>query len=125
MDKQELSYEEMKAIRRITQEKNVERAQAYSKKQLIDNLSKKFRTSMIGGLAKFEENFGYLWGHGKQRAELTKAELEWREKWEITRTEILNNGNNQLRGALDELSQYTTSWDKYKVDFIIQKDEKE
>jgi hypothetical protein len=90
-----------------------------SKKRLLTILEKKFKTTMIGALARFEENFGYLWGHGKD--DLTERELEFKKIWDDTRTEILNNGNNQLRGAQDELAQYSMSWDKYRTEFIIRK----
>ena len=42
-----------------------------SKKRLLNNIKKKFDTTIIGSLAAFEEEFGYLWGHGKHYSELT------------------------------------------------------
>jgi hypothetical protein len=91
-----------------------------SKKRLLKNIEKKFKTTMIGALARFEEGFGDLWGHGKR--ELTSEELEFRKIWEDVRTEVLNNGNNQLRGAQDEIANYTMSWDKYHTELIVKKD---
>ena len=90
-----------------------------SRKRLLKNLEKKFKTTMIGALARFEENFGELWGHGAES--LTEEQAAWRKIWEETRTEILNNGNNQLRGAQDEIAHYTMSWDRYHTEFIIRK----
>jgi hypothetical protein len=31
------------------------------KEQLLNNIEKRFKTTMIGALARFEESFGYLW----------------------------------------------------------------
>jgi hypothetical protein len=44
-----------------------------SKKRLNNNLKKKFDTTTIGSLSAFEENFGFLWGHGKKYSELDEA----------------------------------------------------
>ena len=82
---------------------------------------------MIGALAAFENNFGTLWGHGQE--ELTDDQKQFRKIWEETRTEILNNGNSQLRIAQEEIAQYTMTWNRYHVDFVIkpenQKDNQE
>jgi hypothetical protein len=107
--------------RELVKKKNEAIYRDNSKKRLLTVLEKKFKTTMIGALARFEDTFGYLWGHGKDDVELTERELEFRKMWEDTRTEVLNNGNNQLRGAQDELAQYSMSWDKYKTEFIIRK----
>ena len=74
---------------------------------------------MIGSLAHFENTFGELWGHGKLDDNLTNEELYWHDKWEEVRTEILNNGNNQLRAAIDEMAEYTLTWNRHKTNFII------
>ena len=66
-------------------------------------LSKRFQTTMIGSLYQFEEAFGYLWGFDKDEGDLTESEERFRLKWENTRHNILNNGNNQLRGAIKDL----------------------
>lgn len=117
IDKDELSnllaVAERERIRKINEEKYKDN----SKKRLLDIIGKKFKTTMIGSLAKFEENFGFLWGHGKN--ELTEQESEFRKIWDNVRTEILNNGNNQLRAAQDEIANHSMSWDKYRTDFIV------
>lgn len=98
--------------------KNKENYQIHSRKRLIDNLTKKFQTTMIGALAEIEKEFGYLWASGIDEQELTKKELEMREKYLELRTRILNNGNNQLRAAIEEINQYTTEWNRYRIDFF-------
>lgn len=102
---------------------NAKRYSENSKRRLIANISKKFQTTMIGALAHFEDLFGELWGFGKESDDLTLEELEWETKWQQARTDILNNGNNQLRAYLDEIAQYTIKWDRYQTKFIIKRDE--
>jgi hypothetical protein len=69
-----------------------------------DILTKRFQTTMIGAIYEFEENFGYLWGQDKHDQDLTNQEENFRLKWENTRNQILNNGNNQLRKCIKDLS---------------------
>lgn len=66
-----------------------------------DILRKKIQTTMIGALARFEEGFGYLWGHNQDS--LTPKQLEFKNMWDKVRTEILNNGNDQIRAGISEM----------------------
>jgi hypothetical protein len=67
---------------------------------IINNAEKRLKTTMIGSIAKFEEFFGHLW-------EDDNPNIEYYDNlWEQTRTAILNHGNNQIRLALNELSDY-------------------
>ena len=117
-----MSHGELKRLHDTAKRNSEEKYKANSKKRLINNLTRKFQTTMIGALARFEEVFGYLWGYGKQHEDRTKEEKEWFDKWQEVRTAILNNGNNQLRASLDEVSQYTMTWDRHQTQFIIRKD---
>lgn len=90
-----------------------------SRKRLSTILEKKMKTSFIGALSQFEQYFGRLWGHGKQEEELTDNELKFRKVWEDTRTAILNNGNNQLRAVQNEISEYSISWNRHKLNIPI------
>jgi len=99
--------------------RNQEQYEQQSKERLIKNIEKKFQTTMIGALARFEDEFGDLWGMDKDR--LTPEEEKWEEKWKYVRNEVLNNGNNQLRACLDELSNYTLSWNQYHTEFLVRK----
>ena len=112
----------MKKARELQKKQNEDLVRQFSKKRLLENITKKFKTTMIGALSTFEREFGHLWGHGKDVENLTSEELKYREQWDIARTEILNRGNTQLRGALDEVSQHTVNKEKYRVDFIVRKD---
>ena len=101
---------------------NQERYAIGSKKRLMKNIEKKFKTSMIGSLVRCEEQLGFLWGHGLDEQDLTKEQLKFRDIWENLRTEILNHCNSQLRAVIEEMAQYTISWNQYKTEFIIKKD---
>lgn len=86
-----------------------------SKNRLRKIFEKKIKTSFIGALAKFEEFFGQIWGHGKKDSECTKEQIKLKNLWEKCRTEVLNNGNNQLRAIELELHQYEIDWLRYKL----------
>jgi len=79
-----------------------------NEQDLLNNIYKKFQTTMIGALARFEENFGYLWDNNSREAE--RLEI----MWENTRNSILNNGNKQARSALNEIIAFMDQ-DKNKV----------
>ncbi len=100
-----------------------ERYEVNSRKRLMKNIEKKFKTTMIGALSQFEKEFGNLWGFSENSITVNQAKFE--RKWQVVRTEILNNGNNQLRACLDEIAQYTMTWNRYKTSFIVKKDNEE
>ena len=86
-----------------------------SRKRLLKIVSKKNVTSFIGAIAKFEQFFGAVWGHGVPDDQKTPEQLAWAAAWEQARTEILNNGNNQLRAVENEFAQYTVRWNRYST----------
>ncbi len=98
---------------------NDQRFREGCKKRLLGTIEKKFKTTIIGAIASVEAGFGELWGHGKPDVELTAKEKEFRDIWQEVRTEILNKGNNNLRGAQDEIAQYSTIWEGFRTEFLI------
>jgi hypothetical protein len=68
-------------------------------------LTKRFQTTMIGSLFEFEKTFGYLWGQNKNEEDLTDSELDFLDRWDFVRNQILNNGNNQLRKCISDLDK--------------------
>jgi hypothetical protein len=70
------------------------------KDELINNIEKRLKTTMIGAIAKFEKNFAYLW----ESDTINREKFE--DLWDETRNEILNNGNQQIRSAVKELSDF-------------------
>jgi hypothetical protein len=84
-------------------------------------LTKRFQTTMIGALFEFEKTFGYLWGQNKDENDLTDMELDFLDRWDAVRNQILNNGNNQLRKAIADLSK-SQGDTKYNYRFNIKKE---
>lgn len=115
-----MNHWEKRKLKEKLRGESEEKYKQSSKKRLMKNIASKFQTTMIGALDQFEKAFGHLWGHNK--TQLTPEEQECRRKWETVRTAILDNGNNQLRAATNEITQYTMTWDRYKTEFIIRKD---
>ena len=70
-----------------------------NKHPIILDVETRFKTTMIGALARFEESFGHLWEDPWTDQE------EYADLWEYTRNAILNNGNKQMRAATEDLSK--------------------
>lgn len=110
------------------QKKRTEQEKKYkdrSKKRLSNIISTKIKTSFIGAISSCEKNLGFLWGHGKDDENLTEDELSMREIWDEIRTEILDNGNTQLRAATNEIDNYSVNWERYNLGININKDKEE
>src|SRR5687767_633905 len=90
-------------LRRELREKNEGLRKERETKRLMDSIEKHFKTTFIGALNAVEKEFGLLWGAGLPESELSEDEYNWRKRWEIVRTNILNNGNNERRASLAEL----------------------
>ena len=106
--------------KRELEEKKKKQQEAHlqlSKKRLIESIERKFNTANIGILALIEKHFGHLWGYNQQRR-LTEDEREMANIWSILRAEILDHGNHQKRGAINEISEYTLNWEKYRITFL-------
>jgi hypothetical protein len=86
-------------------------------------LGKRFQTTMIGALFEFEKTFGYLWGQDKNEEDLTDNELDFLDRWDFVRNQILNNGNNQLRKAISDLDIAAGNILKYNYRFNNNKKE--
>ncbi len=89
----------------------------YDKEQLKKDIDTKLKTTFIGAIASIEKHFGIFWNDEQP---VTKEELANFELFEIVRTEILDNGNKQIRNFEKILSKYDISRKKYKYNFEIQ-----
>jgi len=118
-------YYEMKKVSQMAKKISTTKFQNNSRNRLMNNIKKKFNTTMIGALAAFEEEFGELWGNGMSLDDLTQDQLEERERWERVRSQVLDNGNDQSRSSMEEISQYTVSWNRYVTKFVVQKNQGE
>ena len=61
----------------------------HSRRQMIDQMEKRFKTTIIGALARFENEFGYLWNGNQEPSD--GQEAYFRDKWED-----LNNYLNKV-----------------------------
>lgn len=86
-----------------------------SRKRLGRILKKKFNTCFIGALDCFEKAFGHLWGHNIPEFKRSEEQLRWTDLWKRVRTDILNNGNNQIRAVESELQLHSTRWEPYQA----------
>lgn len=116
------NHEENKRLVALSRKANDVRYEAHSKATLKRHIETKFRTTMIGSLSRFEKIFGEeVWGYGLDEDLLTDTQKENQEKWQLARTEILNNGNNQMRAALAEVDNNTIRYNKMEYTFLLKK----
>ncbi len=76
--------------------------------ELSEKIYKRFQTTMIGALARFENIFGYLWD-----ADTAEGD-KYADMWEYARNSILNNGNKQARSAVEDLNNFFGGSQKMK-----------
>lgn len=114
-----LSHGQMQALSAKMKQAREERFLEQSRKRLDKIVSVKVRTAFIGALAAFEDEFGFLWGQGLPEDQLTEEQLDMQELWIRARTNVLNNGNTQLRSLRTEIANQTVKWNRYQTDFQI------
>lgn len=73
------------------------------------------QTIMIGALARIEEKFGDLWGHGKDDSELSNEEVYWQNIWLDLRTSILDLGNDLIKDLDDRSYKYSYTFKARKL----------
>lgn len=78
---------------------------------------KKFTTCFMNPICKFEENFGYLWGHNIENGKLTNEQKQLKIIWELVRKDILDNGNRQKRAMNSEIDLHQISFTGYRMEF--------
>lgn len=71
-----------------------------NEQDIIYNIEKRFKTTMIGAIARFEESFGYLWENDSDKQQY------YDDLWDYTRNSVLNHGNHQIRLAIEELRNF-------------------
>lgn len=77
-----------------------------SNERLLKIVSSKIRTTFIGGLSIFEEEFKDLIGKNS-------------ELWQQVRKKILDAGNNNIRAIEKEFRQYEINWTGEKHIFKV------
>lgn len=76
----------------------------FSKNKLALEMAKRIRTAFIFCIAELEKDFGEVWDVNNDD-EIDSPEI-YKEKFLSWRKKILDNGNNQLRRAVDEIKRY-------------------
>jgi hypothetical protein len=115
------NYFELKQMYDAMRRKNEERIVQSSKRKLREIVEKRIRTTMIGALAEIERSeFGKMFGFGKTK--LSDEERRWKMLWDELRTNILNQGNNQLRESMREIENFDARFKPYRTDFIIRRE---
>tara|TARA_R110000824_G_scaffold34484_5_gene109322 strand:- start:2341 stop:2685 length:345 start_codon:yes stop_codon:yes gene_type:complete len=89
-----------------------------SKDRLSISMQKKVKTTMIGSLSSIEEHFGFLWGHDSE-APLTTQQEDFKQAFELLRSEILDKGNTQIRNVEAELATYDVTWNRYRYQIPV------
>lgn len=120
-----LSHYQIVAAQQKQKELKDNKYKEKSKKRLTNILTTKIKTSFIGSISSIENHFGFLWGHGKPEEELTESEASMREIWENARASILDNGNTQLRAAVNEISNYSINWERFHVELPIKQEDED
>lgn len=93
---------------------------------LIQIATKRLETTMIGALSKFENMFGYLWGHHKNHnEELTNNEIYFENMWQDVRNNILNHGNQQIRSLQNDINKQLSDRPSVKYTYKFKVDPKE
>ena len=113
-----MDFKSLKALKKKMQEENQQRYLDESKKRLSKIVETKLKTAFIGALSNFEQEFGFLWGHGQQ-SDPTEEQEFMKEIWERTRTSVLNNGNNQIRAVRSEIANHSIEWQRYRTELPV------
>jgi hypothetical protein len=87
--------------------------QSSSRREIIEQIEIRFKTIMIGSLARFEKEFGHLWNNNAEPS--NNQEEYFSEKWEDLRHDLLDHGNNQIRQGIEELNMYLNNVEKYRL----------
>lgn len=107
------------AVQNELAEASKERRKEDARAHLSGVAAKKITTTLIASLAKFEEHFGSLWGHGLQAWECTPAQLEERIVWATCREEILDRGNAQMRALDKEIALFDVLYVGHRNTFTV------
>ncbi len=113
-----MDFKSLKALKKKMQEESQQRYLDESKRRLGKIVETKLKTSFIGALSQFEQEFGFLWGH-EQQGDLTDEQEFMKEIWERTRTSVLNNGNNQIRAVKSEIANHSIEWQRYRSELPV------
>lgn len=70
-------------------------------------ISTSLKTTAVGSIAIFEENFGHLWGEGVPEDQLTEEQKLYKERWQETRSQIFDRCRQSEEIALSTLDKFS------------------
>lgn len=88
-----------------------------SKDRLKTAVQKRIKTTMIGAISSIEKIFGPLWGHESEYK--TPEQDDLYQIFVELRTEILDNGNLQIRSSENDLQAYDVEWTGYHLEIPL------
>ena len=104
-------YSMIKTVQSIKDEREKrEKVESRSRTKLESIISKRIRTTMIGALAAIEKQLGI------DPKNPTANDKELNEAYQAIRSEILDNGNNQIRNLSDDLENFSVNERKYFIE---------
>lgn len=112
------NYIRVTSLREHMHKQRSEEHKFKSKSRLSQTIRKKFETCFIGSINSIENSFGDIWGRDLDRNERTPQQVKMLKLWLALRSEILDKGNAQLRGAIKELEDYEIDYKGKKTVFI-------
>ena len=87
------------------------------KEYLINGIGISFDTACVGSIELLEQQFGFLWGHGKPLEDLDEDEQYYREIWKTIRREIFNKSETAKKIATQRFKEYTITKKKVYKDY--------
>lgn len=112
-----MNYDEEESLasqRSKIKNNNQEKYDQAFRKDVNRMASTHIRTSFIGSIAAFEEEFDWLWVP-EEGEKMTDEQKEFLESWNITRKRILDLGNNLIRKFEAELSEHKFHWGGFQL----------
>jgi len=114
MNAENLGFAQLQALKKKVDEANEQRYLEQCRQRLSKIISTKIKTSFIGALDVIEKTFGFLWAENEDGTRSDEA-TKFYDLYQQMRTDILNNGNSQIRGAQNEIANHVISWSRYSI----------
>ena len=100
-----------------------ERAKEVARNNLFNTCQKSLTTVMIGAVAVFEEEFGFLWNLDKSQ-EPTDLHEQFRKMWKDVRCKILESGHDQIKNVEVEFINYDVTRKRYQINMPVMSSKK-
>ena len=85
-----------------------------SKERLTQIIAKRTLAAAIGSLERFENQFGYLWGHNEKNK--TPEQRKFLSVWKKVREDILDFAHDQIEFTEKDLLEYDINWNRPRTE---------